>query len=138
MKKLILVFTVFSLFALNSCKQTQEVVQEEPIPRTAPMKEKETTEQQFKNRQSRGLSVAEIQVLDDFANQKADFVCKINKLQSSPPTSDQQAAAIKEKIIQLEARLKEIEAEINQYLNSDVRMHYFHKALDQAIYRCSH
>ena len=138
MKKTPLLLLTISIITFISCKQTQEVVQEEPVNQVAPMKERKVTDQQIKNRTSRGLSVAEIQLLDEYANKKADIVCKVNKLQSSPPASDEEAAAQKEKVIQLEARLKEIEADINQYLDSDVKRHYFHKALDQAIYRCSH
>lgn len=131
---------VLILSSLFSCKQTQDVVSDEPVQQQrqmAPVKNEEASEEQIRNRTSRGLSVAEIQVLDDYAKRKADIICKIDKLQQDPAPTDEQAVANKEKIIQLESRLKGIEVEINQYLDSDVRIHYFHKALEQAIYLCS-
>ncbi|MBU2651367.1 MAG: hypothetical protein KKA81_10565 [Bacteroidetes bacterium] len=136
MKK-ILLFVLLISWSFMACKQTQEVAQEEPPQQTLNAPPPDYTERQ-QNRQSRGLSVAEIQMLEDYANQKASFVCKINKINENPPSSDEQAAQHKEQIINLESRLKVIEVEIEKYLDSDVKRHYFGKALEQAVYRCSH
>ncbi len=134
------VILILLSFLIISCSKSKELAkedkQEEPEIRYTPPPQ--PTNQYNLNRPREGtLSAAEIQKIQDLATQKAKLECKLERLQEQGESSNEQAVANKEMVIQLDGRLKVLQVDIDKFIDSKEKIQYFRRAFDQAFYDCN-
>lgn len=133
--RFIILLTILLGLGLASCSTTSETT-------TKDQKEiqKLRMAQQDIQRQSdrSGLSIDEIQKIDDYAKKKAYLACKMEKIDKSASEALSEVAEndIKESIIAMDIELTALGQEIDAYCNNELRMKNFIRAYNQYYLTC--